>query len=127
MNVPPQAVLPMAAAAANVSQPSPTLPAVASVPLQPALGAVAISLLHLPVCHLFKQVVLLPANNLLATSPLNNLVDQPHLELPVNVLGMVWEEDNWKPLSHKKETVHPCPWRIQYALGEWLEVCSSSG
>jgi hypothetical protein len=67
-NVPPQAALPMAAA--DVSQPSPTLPIVANTPLQPALGTAAFSTLNLlclpvfllkqmPPIYLFKQICLL--------------------------------------------------------------------
>ncbi len=38
---------------------------------------------------------------------MNNLVGQPVLELPVNVHGMVWEEDAQKAHSHQNEMVHP--------------------
>ena len=35
-------------------------------------------------------------------APANNLVVQPVLELPVDVHGIVWEEDDWKTNSQSK-------------------------
>jgi hypothetical protein len=49
------------------------------------------------------------------------------MELPVDVHGMVWEEDGQKARSHQNKMVHPWPWRIRHALGEWLEVGCSFG
>jgi hypothetical protein len=68
------------------------------------------------------QAELPPANN-----PMNNLVGQPIMDLPVDVHGMVWEEDGQKAHSHQNEMVHPRPWRIRHASGEWLEVGCSFG
>jgi hypothetical protein len=51
--------------------------------------------------------------------PVNNTTV---LELPVNVHGMVWEEDAQKAHSHQNEMVHSSPWRIRHASGKWLEV-----
>jgi hypothetical protein len=72
--------------------------------------------------HINIQAELPPANN-----PMNNLVGQPVMELPVDVHGMVWEEDGQKAHSHQNELVHSRPWRIRHASGEWLEVGCSFG
>jgi hypothetical protein len=119
----------MAAGDDDVSQPSSTLPVVANIPLQPALGPPAISTEPaLPASvppqaddatNIPLPADLPPVNNLVAAPPVNNLVVQPVFELPVNVHGsMLWEEDDWKALSHINVTVYPCPCRIRDTLGE---------
>ncbi len=100
----------------------PTLPMTPTVTIQAELPRNLPNQAELLPPHINLQAELPPANN-----PMNNLVGQPVMELPVDVHGMVWEEDGQKAHSHQNEMVHPRPWRIRHASGEWLEVGCSFG
>jgi hypothetical protein len=100
----------------------PTLPMTPTVTIQAELPRNLPNQAELLPPHINLQAELPPGNN-----PMNNLVGQPVMELSVDVHGMVWEEDGQKAHSHQNEMVHPRPWRIRHASGEWLEAGCSFG
>jgi hypothetical protein len=132
-NMPPPASPP--AAATHASLPSPTLLVVAAEPIQPALGAAAATTTDVPpspqaiATNIPIQAELPPANNLVSPAlppannlvppPMNNLVGQPVLELPVNVhgsLGMLGGV-----ISQKKEQRESV---LKSLNGCWLMILS---